>query len=96
MTYSDMVTKVAESTGISKQVVNRTYKAYWRAVRDHIESLQLKEDLTDEEFEKCKPNVNIPSIGKLYITLGRYHRLKKKGEYYKSNTEEYGITHQEN
>ena len=96
MTYEEIVAEVSDYTGISKQVVDRTYKAYWRAVREHITSLELKKDLTDEEFERIRPNVNIPSIGKLYITLGRYHRLKKKGEYYKSNTEEYGITHQEN
>lgn len=96
MTYEEIVAEVSDYTGISKQIVDRTYKAYWRAVREHITSLELKKDLTDEEFERIRPNVNIPSIGKLYITLGRYHRLKKKGEYYKSNTEEYGITHQEN
>lgn len=96
MTYEEIVAEVSDYTGISKQIVDRIYKAYWRAVREHITSLELKKDLTDEEFERIRPNVNIPSIGKLYITLGRYHRLKKKGEYYKSNTEEYGITHQEN
>lgn len=96
MTYEEIVAEVSDYTGISKQIVDRTYKAYWRAVREHITSLELKKDLTDEEFERIRPNVNIPSIGKLYITLGRYHRLKKKGEYYKSNTKEYGITHQEN
>jgi hypothetical protein len=33
--------------------------------------------LSDEEFMKLQPNVNIPSIGKLYITLDRYKRMKK-------------------
>ena len=79
MTYEEIVAEVSDYTGISKQIVDRTYKAYWRAVREHITSLELKKDLTDEEFERIRPNVNIPSIGKLYITLGRYHRLKKKG-----------------
>ena len=96
MTYDEIVEKVADSTGLNKKFVDRTYRAYWRAVREHIVSLELKKDLTDEEFLKSRPNVNIPSIGKLYITLGRYHRLKGKEEKYKFNKKEYGTTHQEN
>lgn len=47
-------------------------------VREHITSLPLKEDLTDEEFLKLQPNVNIPSIGKLSVTLDRYKGMKKQ------------------
>ena len=78
MTYEEMVSRVSDSTGISKALVNRTYKAYWRTVREYIESLPLKQDLTEEEFLKLKPNVNIPSIGKLYVTSGGYKRIKYK------------------
>jgi hypothetical protein len=37
----------------------------------------MLQDLTDEEFLALRPNVNIPSIGKLYVTLDRYRRMKK-------------------
>ena len=67
------------------KIVDKTYRAYWRAIREHITSLPLKEDLTDEEFLRLRPNVNIPSIGKLYVTLDRYHRLKKVGDIIKEN-----------
>ena len=60
--------------------MDKTYRAYWKAVKEHIEALPLKEDLTDEEFEKLQPNVNIPSIGKLYVTLKRYRGVKKHHE----------------
>ena len=76
MTYDEIVSKVAESTGLSRTLVNKTYKAYWKAVREHITSLNLKDGLTEEEFEKIRPNVNIPSIGKLYVSLERYRKLK--------------------
>ena len=46
-------------------------------MREHIISLPLKEDLTDDEFMALRPNVNIPSIGKLYVTLDRYKAMKK-------------------
>lgn len=59
-------------------MVDRTYKAYWKMVREHISNLPLKEDLTDMQFQKLQPNVNIPSLGKLCVTLDRYKGVKKK------------------
>ena len=78
MTYDEIIEKVADSLGMHKTMVNKIYRAYWRAVREYIEALPLKEDLTDEEFNTLKPNVNIPKIGKFYVTLDRYQRIKKK------------------
>ena len=77
MDYNAIIEKVAKETELPKTLVDRTYKAYWKAMRLYITSLPLKEELTDEQFMKLRPNVNIPSIGKLYITLNRYQRVKK-------------------
>lgn len=78
MTYDEIVSEVAGSTGLSKKMVDKIYKLYWKSVREYIKSLPLKEDLTDEEFMKLKPNVNIPSLGKFYVTLDRYKKLKER------------------
>lgn len=78
MIYDDAVAQVAESLGLSKSYVDKVYKAYWRVIKEHISALPLKEDLTDEEFNKLQPNVNIPSIGKLYVTLENYKKIKYK------------------
>ena len=80
MSYEEMIIKVATSTGLSKTLVDKTYKAYWRTIKEYITSLPLKQNLTEEEFLKLKPNVNIPSLGKLYVTLRGYRMTK-----YKSN-----------
>ena len=97
MTYSEIIAKVAVSTGLNRKLVDKTYKAYWRAVREHIESIELKKGLSDEEFERARPNVNIPSIGKFYITLDKYRRLLRQNEIIIENTEKkYGTTHKEN
>ena len=69
--------KVSKDMGLPITIIEKGYKAFWKAARDHITSLPLKEDLTDEEFMKLQPNVNIPSIGKLHVTLDRYKRMKK-------------------
>ena len=80
MTYDEIIARVAETLKLDKKFVDRVYKGYWRTIREHIVSLPLKEDLTEEEFLKLQPNVNIPSIGKLYVTLARYKKMKKKNE----------------
>lgn len=78
MTYNEIIDKVAGDLNLPKRVVDKTYRAYWRAIREHITALPLKEDLSDEEFSKLQTNVNIPSIGKLYVTLDRYRWEKEK------------------
>ena len=77
MTYEEIISDVSQSLGLPKDLVDRAYRGYWRGVREHIKSLPLKEDLSDEEFLALQPNVNIPSIGKFCVTLDRYHRVKK-------------------
>ena len=88
MEYSEIIQQVSEQVGLPKTFVDKVYRSYWRAVREHIVSLPLKDALSDEEFLKLRPNVNIPSIGKLYVTLDRYRRLKNMFEKYKQLREQ--------
>lgn len=81
MTYDAIIKEVSSSLGLSLTLTDKAYRAYWKAVREHVVSLPLKEDLSDEEFLRLQPNVNIPSIGKLYVTLDRYHNVKKHHNY---------------
>lgn len=80
MVYEEIIQRVAADTGLSRRLVDRGYRAYWKAIREHIIALPLKQDLTDDEFLLLRPNINIPSIGKLHVTLDRYHRMKKHFE----------------
>ena len=81
MTYLEIIRKVADDTGYDINFIDRVYRAYWKTIRAYIESLPLKEDLTDEEFNRLRPNVNIPSLGKLNVTFQRYRNMKKHLEY---------------
>jgi len=85
MTYSDATLKVSTETGYPLRLVDRTYKAYWKVIREYIKSLPLKKDLTDEEFMQLRPNINLPSLGKLNVTLDRYHGMKKHFEKHYKN-----------
>ena len=82
MNYDEIVIAVSNKLGLSKELVNKTYRAYWKSVKEHTSSLPLKKDLSDEEFLKLQPNVNVPSLGKLCVTLDRYKAIKKS---YKNN-----------
>jgi hypothetical protein len=63
MSYKDAVKKVASSINMSPDTVDRIYKYYWLFIRDQIESLQLKEDISEE----VRTSFNIPSLGKLAL-----------------------------
>jgi hypothetical protein len=83
MSYQNIITKVAEELGLPESLVNETYKSFWRYVRETIKELPLKEDLSQEEFDKLQTNFNISSIGKLSCTWDRYNGVKKQFEKFK-------------
>ena len=78
MSYSDIIEKVAEELNLPKELVNKTYKAYWASIRSSISALPLKDDLDEEGFSQLKTNYNIPSLGKLSCTFDRYMGIKKR------------------
>lgn len=80
-----IIRKVADETGLPEKLVDRTYNAYWKVIRDHMSSMPFKDDLTDEEFSVLRPNVNIPSIGKFYVTPERYRYLQREHNKYKKD-----------
>lgn len=84
MTYEQIINTVSEELGLPVSIVKNTYKAYWQFIRDTIQELPLKEDITEEEFSKLKTNFNIPSLGKLSCTRDRYLGVKKRFGYIKN------------
>lgn len=84
MTYSEIIEQVSKETNIPIEVVDKAYKLYWKFIKDKIQALPLKEDLTEEDFSKLRTNFNIPSLGKLCCTYERMVGVKKKFNYVKS------------
>lgn len=78
MNYTDIIDKVSEELGLPRQLVDRTYKSYWRYIKNQIQELSLKDNISEEEFNKLSTNFNIPSLGKLYVTWGRLIGVKKR------------------
>lgn len=80
----DIIGKVSEELNLPRELVDRTYKAYWFWVKETIQSLPLKEDLNEEDFSKLRTNFNIPSLGKLTCTFKRMQGVKKRYKYIKN------------
>ena len=76
----DIINKVSTDTGIPKDIVEKTFKAYWLYIRNSIQELPLKEDLSKEEFLLLRTSFNIPSLGKLSCTYDKYLGIKEKFE----------------
>lgn len=81
----DIYDFVAKLLGMSPDVVEKVYKAYWLYIKTTIESLPLKEDLTEEDFTSLQKNFNIPSLGKLTCTLDKYKGIKDRFKFFKEH-----------
>lgn len=92
MTYKEIINKVSGDINLPPDTVDKIYKAYWRYIRDTIQTLPLKDSLSEEEFSKLKSNFNIPSLGKLTCTYKRYLGVKEKFNHIKKLRENYENT----
>ena len=65
MNYKDTIDYVANKLELPQEVVKEAYESYWKFIRQIISELPLKDELSEEEFNRLRTNFNIPSIGKL-------------------------------
>lgn len=84
MTYTEIVQRISEDTGIPTDIIDKAYKAFWLYIRNSVQELPLKEDITETEFLSLRPNFNIPSLGKLTCTYSRYRGVKDKFQHIKN------------
>ena len=76
----EIILDVSRNLDISPDVIEKVYKAYWSFIKETIQALPLKDNLSEEEFSTLKTNFNVPSLGKLYITWNRFVGCKKRYE----------------
>lgn len=81
MKYDNLIIQVSKELDLPFRVVDKVYKSYWRFIRDTIQSLPLKDSMSEEEFQNLRTNFNIPSIGKLSCTYDRVKRVKERYKY---------------
>ncbi len=84
MNYTDVIGKVSEELNIPVEVVDKAYKLSWKFIKDNIQALPLKDDISEEEFSTLRTSFNLPSLGKLNTTWDRTVGAKKRFEYIKN------------
>lgn len=75
------ISGASHELGIPSETVERIYRAYWLAIKQTIQALPLKENLTEEEFSKLRTSFNIPSLGKLSSSYDRVQGVKRRFNY---------------
>jgi hypothetical protein len=83
MKTSTIIKKAAAELNLPHKQVWGVYKAYWTFIRQHVSSLPIKGNITEEEFNKLRPNINIPELGKFYLDWERLCNKKKENERHK-------------
>lgn len=81
--FQQAILEVSKKHNIPQEVVTVAYRSYWEFVKDKIQSLEISDDMSEEEFNKLRTNFNIPSIGKLYLTWDKLVNIKKRKIYLK-------------
>lgn len=76
MTIEEAIRIVAEKYNLSYESCKLAYKSMYRFIYEHIKELPLKQNLTDEQFNALRPNFNVPHLGKFFVTLEDYKRVK--------------------
>lgn len=71
------VKQVARKLSVDQKLVEQVYRSYWRFIKEHISSLNLR-NIDKKEFDSIVTNFNIPYIGKLYAGYGRVEKYKKQ------------------
>ena len=82
--YDEIFQQVADEMNLEKKVVSTAYLISWKFVKEKIEALPLKEDLTREEFRKLRTTFKIPHFGNLYLKEDYF--FWKKNNYKKYNS----------
>lgn len=80
---NEIYEEVAKELGLDPKVVKAAYQSQWQFIRNTIEALPLKGELSEEEFSQLRTSFNLPSLGKLYTTSEKVKKAKRRVEYLK-------------
>ena len=90
MQLDNIIQEVSEELGIPFEVCKEAYKAAWSFIKEKAQSLPLKEDLTEAQFKELRPNFNLPSLGKLFVTEQNYKARKRRFHIIQELKKKYG------
>ena len=83
MTQKQAFKEVAEVLGLGVVDVINIYKAYWKAIFEIMESLDIDNiPINEESFKKYSSTFNIRLLGKFYIPFKRFKMIRYGGTKY--------------
>lgn len=85
--FQASIKELSKDMNLPPEVITVAYRSFWEHIKEKIEELKLKDDISEEEFSQLRTNFNIPSIGKLYITWDKLVRIKNRKNYIGKNNE---------
>lgn len=87
MRLEEIARRAGEELGFPTKLVLNTYKAYWEVIKQKLESLPLKMDITKEELDSLQTSINVPSLGKLYVDKDSFFIKKQYHAQYLNETQ---------
>lgn len=81
---------MSEELNLPFEVCRAAYRASWSFIKEKAQALPLKEDLTEAQFNELRPNFNLPSLGKLFVTEQNYKAKKKRFHIIQELRKKYG------
>lgn len=75
------ITGAAHDLGLPSELVEKVYRAYWYSIKQLVQGLPLKEELTEDDFSALKTSINVPSLGKLHASYDRVQGVKRRFKY---------------
>jgi hypothetical protein len=84
MTPKEIAYKAAIKINLPPEYVWEVYKSYWQFIRHYISSLNIKDLHSEEDFNKLRTNINVPSLGKFHLDWERIQNKRKENERYKN------------
>lgn len=75
------ILRASDELGIDRKEARLAYMLYWRYFREHISSMEIRKNMSKDEFDALHASFNIPSLGKFCCTYDRYLRLKTQEKF---------------
>lgn len=80
-TLKRIIKLVSLETQISESTVEVAYRLYWKFIQESLEQIPVKEIKTQEEFDTYNTSINLPSLGKIFITFDKIEKQRRRYTY---------------
>ncbi len=70
--------RIARELDLPPSLVTRYYRAYWLYIKSSIEEFELKQDMSEDAYNKMRVNFNLPNLGRLACSFKRQQLLRNR------------------